>query len=239
MRPRLVTGLPGRRSYGRLCYLLAAALALLGAGMQNTPDRVARYAAAHPALQFLLDGRSMMAEYGHLYDDPATGRFRSRFDREQLQRLDLERGAELAVILDRYVRGAAYLEFLKRYSVIRDPYAHEAGVHLHRRQYHIDRAREGREPVERHYLIAYRENQILERYFSQAMKLTNQRWDAATSAEVSAGADKSLPYESAVSAGIITRMNVWQVFWLFLASIAVLLLAGWRLARPAPAGAGS
>ena len=55
LRPRLISGFPARRSYGRLCYLLAAALALLGAGLQNTPDRVARYAVQHPALLFLLD----------------------------------------------------------------------------------------------------------------------------------------------------------------------------------------
>jgi hypothetical protein len=236
LRPRLISGFPARRSYGRLCYLLAAALALLGAGLQNTPDRVARYAVQHPALLFLLDGQSMMAEYGYLYDDPATGRFRSRFDRERLARLDLERGAEVAGILDRYVRGEGYRPFLAHHSVIRDPYAHEAGVHLYRREYYIDRAREGKEPVGWHYLIAYRENQILKDFFPRAIDLSLHRWDAATAMEVSDGADKSLAYESAVSASIITRMSVWQVLWLFVASIAVLLLAGRRLTRNAPNG---
>lgn len=238
LRPRLIAGFPSRASYGRLCYLLAAALALLGIGMQNTPERVAWYAARHPALQFLLDGQSMMAEYGYLYEDPATGRFRSRFDREQLARLDRERGAEVAAILDRYVRGEGYRPFLSRHSVIRDPYAHEAGVHLYRREYYIDRAREGLDPVAAHYLVAYRENRILENYFPRAIEMSKHRWDDVTAAEVSQGADKSLPYESAVSAGIITRMSVSQVLWFSVAATGLLLLAGWRLSRPPPRGNG-
>ncbi len=238
LRPRLISGFPGPRSYGRLCYLLAGALVLLGAGMQNTPERVARYAAEYQALSFLLDGQSMMAEYGHLYDEPATGRFRSRFDREQLAQLDRERGAEVAAILDRYVRGEGYRLFLARHSVIRDPYAHEAGVHLYRREYYFDRARKGREPVGAHYLVAYRENRILQNYFPRAIEMSKHRWDEATETEVSQGADKSRPYESSVSAGIITRMSVSQVLWLSIGATALLLLAGWRLSRAAPGGNG-
>lgn len=236
LRPRLISAFPTRHSYNRLCYLLAAGLVLLGIGMQNTPQRVAWYAAQHPSLLFLLDGQSMMAEYGYLYDDSETGRFRSRFTREQLARLDRERGAEVARILDRYVRGEGYGPFLAAHSVIRDPYAHEAGVHLYRREYYIDRAREGQEPVGSKYLIAYRENRILKNYFPRAIDLSKHRWDEATETEVSEGADKSLPYESAVSTSIITSMNVSQVLWLFVASIAALLLVARYLSRSAPGG---
>jgi len=36
---------------------------------------------------------------------------------------------------------------------------------------------------------------------------------------------------SAVSASIITRMNAWQVLFLFAGGIIALLLSGWRLSR--------
>ena len=235
LRPRLIAGRPGARSYARLCYLLAAMLALLGIGLQNTPDRVARYAVQHPSLLFLLDGQSMMAEYGFRYEDPAIGVFQSRFDRDQLERLDRERGAEVAAILDRYVRGEGYGPFLATHSVIRDPYAHEAGVHLYRREYYIDRARENPADAGGHYHIAYRENLILRNYFSRAIELSSPRWDEATAREVEQGATMDF-YVSPVSRGIITRMTSGQVLWILLLTVAALLAGGRRLARVADDG---
>lgn len=235
LRPRLIGGAPGRASLGRLCRLSAAALTLLLIGFVNTPDRVGWYATRVDALEFLLDGSSHMAEYGHRYEHPSdTGLFRSRFAPAELARLDRERGRELAVILDRYIRGEGYAKFLARHSVIRDPYAHEAGVHLFRREYHLDRAREKPADPGEHYAIAWRENAILARYFPTALARSSHRWNAATLAEVRAGADLDRVYESAVSQTLITRLSRAQVTLIFVTLIALLFWLGHRLEFPRP-----
>ena len=231
LRPALITGRPSPKSWSRICYITAAGLVLLALGFQNTPQRVAWYAAQHPSLAFLMDSESMMAEYGYRHENTDTGVFRSRFTLAELQQLNLERGAEVAGILDRYIRGEGYRAFHARHSVIRDPYAHEAGVHLFRREYYIDRAREGGAIQAEHYLITFSENQILKKYFGNAIELSSHRWSPETEAEVSNGADKSRVYESAVSAGIITRLNAGQTLILFAAAIIALLVAGHRLQR--------
>ena len=170
-----------------------------------------------------------MAEYGYRYRDRDTGVFRSRFTLEELDQLEQQRGTEVAHILDRYIRAEGYRAFLADHSVIRDPYAHEAGVHLFRREYYIDRAREGSDRQAEYYNITYRENQILKIYFGQSIGQSIHRWNDATEQEVVNHADKSLAYDSAVSANLITRMNVWQVLLVFATVIIALLGAGWRL----------
>ncbi len=230
LRPRLIAGVPGRESIGRLCRLAAFALVLILVGFVNTPDRVAWYASRIDGLEFLLAGSSHMAEYGYRYEHPRdTGVFRSRFAPAELARLDAERGAEVAAILDRYIRGEGYAQFLARHSVIRDPYAHEAGVHLFRREYHLDRARENPTDPGEHYAIALHENAILERYFPTAISRSTHRWSAATAAEVRAGADPDLVYESAVSRALITRFSRAQVTLIFVTLIVLLYWLGHRL----------
>lgn len=229
LRPRIISGLPGVNSWRRLCYLGATALALLALAFVNTPQRIAWYASQLPALVHLMNNSSVMVEYGYRYEDPDIGVFRSRFSKEQLQLLDRERGDEVAGILDRYINGEGYRAFQSIYTVPRDAYAHEAGVHLFRREFHLDRAREKNAKQGEHYAIALRENLILARYFTRALKFSTHYWSLEVGREVSTGAAKSDYYESAVSQGIITRLNEWQVISLFAFTIAVLLLLATRL----------
>ncbi len=231
LRPSIIHGVPAAINWSRLCYLGIAALALLALGFMNTPQRIAWYATNLPPLAYLMDSKSMMVEYGYRYEDPDTGIFRSRFTEAQLQRLDQQRGVEVAGILDRYIRGIGYRDFQKIYTVPRDAYAHEAGVHLFRREFHLDRARENTPKQPRHYRIAYRENQILEKYFSTAINNSRHDWNGETEREVELNADKTVQYESAVSKGLITRLSQPQVLALFIAVGALLGLLGVRLGR--------
>lgn len=234
MRPAIIAGMPGVKSRGRLCYLAAGMLAILALGFQNTPQRIAWYAAQVPGLSYLLDSKSMMVEYGYLYDNPDTGVFRSRFSPEQLQRLDRQRGIEVAAILDRYIRGEGYSAFLSIHTVPRDAYAHEAGVHLFRREYHFDRAREKNDKQGEHYNIAFHENRILSVYFPTALKRSLHYWTPDIALEVQNGADRHRPYQSTVSQSVITRLKPWQVTSLFAIAIALLILAGIHLGRLGP-----
>lgn len=231
LRPSIVSGLPSRQSVGRLCYFIAGSLFVLVLGYMNTPGRVAWYAQRLPALAFLMDSKSMMVEYGYLYRDAEIGLFRSRFSPEQLQRIDVNRGEEVARILDRYIRGEGYGPFQDKYTVLRDPYAHEAGVHLFRREYYFDRARAEEEGRSDFYNIALRENQILEKYFPGALKNSKYFWDAQVQAEVYENAARQSAYESAVSAGVITRFSEAQVLWGFLAAIAGFFCLGVYMSR--------
>ena len=231
LRPSIIRGAPSAGNWGRLCYLGIAAVLLLALGFMNTPQRIAWYATNLGPLAYLMDSRSMMVEYGYRYEDPDTGIFRSRFSEAQLQRLDRQRGAEVAGILDRYIRGIGYREFQSIYTVPRDAYAHEAGVHLFRREIHLDRARGNTPKKQRHYQIAYRENQILKKYFSNALKQSRHDWSTETEREVELNADKTVLYESAVSKGLITSLSQSQVMSLFFVVSVFLGLAGARLGR--------
>jgi len=231
LRPSIISGKPGARNMSRLCYLGVAGLALLALGFMNTPQSITWYASKLSPLNYLMDSRSMMVEYGYRFEDADAGVFRSRFSKAQLEQLDRRRGAEVARILDSYIRGIGYREFQTRYSVLRDAYAHEAGVHLFRREFHLDRARENNDKQSEHYQIAYRENRILKKYFPGAMNHSRHDWSRETAAEVDSNTDKTISYESAVSKGLITGFSQIQVMSVFIVVIAALGLLGIRLGR--------
>ena len=231
LRPTLVSGLPSRKNLGRLCYVFVAGLIVLGLGYMNTPERIAWYAKRIPVLSFLLDNKSMMIEYGYRYLDPDIGIFRSRFSLEQLKKNDHSRGKEVAQILDRYIGGEGYDSFLKACSVPRDAYAHEAGVHLFRRDYYFDKAKSHSKMKGVWYNIAFRENQILEKYFPTVLQESKHLWSPEIVREVSSKASKKSDYESSVSAALITRFSERQVLLGFVIVTVAFLLLGIYLNR--------
>jgi len=231
LRPSLVSGLPSRKNLGRLCYVFVAGLIVLGLGYMNTPERIAWYAKRIPVLSFLMDNKNMMIEYGYRYFDPDIGVFQSRFSPEQLKENDHLRGKEVAQILDRYIRGEEYDSFLKAYSVPRDAYAHEAGVHLFRRDYYFEKARSQAKMKGAWHNIAFRENQILEKYYPTVLQESKHLWSPEIMVEVSSMASKKSDYESSVSDGLITRFNERQVLLGFVIVTVTFLLLGAYLNR--------
>jgi hypothetical protein len=177
----------------------------------------------------------MMIDYGYRYRDPEIGIFQSRFSHEQLERHDRERGAQVAQILDRYINSEGYDAFQNTYSVPRDAYVHEAGVHLFRRNRYLERAtaEEGERPA--HSTVALRENQILEKYFPTAMKNSRHVWTPETRALVNGYAVHDQEYVSYVSWDLITRFSERQVLLVFGVAMAAFLLLGAYLGRGARA----
>lgn len=226
LRPRIIAGWPTPASWTRFSHTLACGLMLLALGFMNTPQRIAWYTTGIPALSFLLDNKSMMVEYGYRYEDEDIGVFRSRFSPEELKQLDAQRGTEVAGILDEYLRGKGYRRFLSSFTVPRDAYVHEAGVHLFRRNRYFDRAQKAGANQARQYNIAYRENQILSSYFPAAINRSAHSWSEEIELKVKNHARETTRYESAVSAGIITELNEGQVLLLFSTAILVLLIPG-------------
>ena len=155
-----------------------------------------------------------MFEYGHLYDDPETGLFRSRLSSEELWRIDLDRGLEAAGILDRFRDKSAYRPFLRKYSPITDPFLHEARVHLFRRDTYLlnsEKHADDHNKYRTHLTVAYRENQILEKHFKNTLQHSSYVLppDQVFVLEQNLLAD--FQYESPVSRDLVTGIREWQV----------------------------
>ncbi len=233
LRPTMVASSPSLTSWRRLCHVLAFALFVLALSFMNTPKRVAWYATRIPVMSFLLDSKSMMIDYGYHYRDPEIGVFQSRFSRDQLEQHDRQRGIEVARILDRYIDGEGYDTFQNIYSVPRDPYVHEAGVHLFRRNRYLERARVEEQDRPEHSTVALREDQILEEYFPTTMQHSRHRWGPETRSYVDRHAVKEQEYVSFVSWDLLTSYSERQALLAFAAAIIALLLLGAYLGKRA------
>ena len=85
-----------------LCQRLAAAAALMGACLLNTPARIAWYAERIPGLNYLKQNESVMAEYGYRYEDLDIGIFHSRLSPDEIREADQQRTKKAAGIIDIY-----------------------------------------------------------------------------------------------------------------------------------------
>jgi hypothetical protein len=227
LTPSIIGGLPSRRNFRVLCRLGMAAVVLLGFSVLNTPELIGWYADRIPRLRFLKTNKSVMTEYGYLYIEPDIGSFRSRFSPSELRQTDQKRAKKAAEILDRYQSRDEYREFLKIYTPVTDPFVHEARVHLFRRDIHFRLSKkwiDNQRAYSIHLTIAFRENQIMEKFFRNTLHNSAYVW----SAEKLALAEKYLmhdkKYESQVSKNLITRISKGQ-----LGSFLIVLIIGLAL----------
>ncbi len=228
VRPGLISGLPGWDSLRRVCYLGAVTLAYLGLCLQNTPDRIAWYAANIPGLGFIDPNRSIMVEYGYLHGDADAGYFRSRLTTEDLRQSARDRAEEGSRILDRYRAREQYQTFLELYSPLADPFLHEARVHLFRRDVNLERAMNSEEDEAqgRHFATAYWENRILQDYFGEVLSASSYQWSPELEAEVRERADTAEPYDSWVSRHLIVVLSPQQLTFLIWSGVGALMLLG-------------
>jgi hypothetical protein len=226
LRPTIVKAVPDFASLGILFRATAVGLLLFGLTLVNTPARTTQLATGVPGLSFLMEGRNVMIEYGYLYQDPEIGVFRSRFTEAELAEYDRLRGVEAASTVDEYISEEKYRLFLRIYSVPRDAYIHEIGVHLFRRNRYLTRAQTEQDEAPQHYNVAFRENQILDKYYPSTLRNSSHLWTEDMLVEIGTAADKETEYESRVSAGLITRLNERQAMTgLSLAILGSILLA--------------
>jgi hypothetical protein len=237
IRPPLIAGTPTPRSIRLICRIAMLATLLLLASLLNTPPRIAWYAERIPALGSLLQRSDLMLEYGHLYEVPEVGRFRSRLPPAELERIDAERGAEAGRILAGSSE-ADYQSFLERYTPITDPFLHEARVHLFRRDrwlYVADYIGEDDDQYRRHVTVGYRENRILELFFPNTLRHSGNSLTPERIAHLAQHQDPEEPYESMVSKDLLTRIGERHVVAGSAAILLVLLgihsAAGRRMQR--------
>ncbi len=238
LQPRYIAGKFSPANLRILCHLTITALSILGASLLFTPPRVAWVAEQISWLGFLKYHDSVVLEYGYLYEDPEIGVFRSRFAPGKLKQMDRERAVEAADILDRYQDEQTYPAFLSLYSPITDPFVHEARVHLFRRDRYYNTAMNyENQPDEyaRRLTIAWRENMIMEKHFSNTLQLSNYVWSDEKKARVQAHHRPNEVYDSWVSRGLITQVREWQVVSFFIVLILVVFVIYWHRAK-IPAG---
>ena len=235
LRPPYIARHPNPGNLRFLWRLMALAAAVLGASLFNTPERIAWYAKRLPGLGYLIQNGSVMVEYGYRYEDPDIGIFRSRLTPDDLRRVDRERAVEAAAILNRYGERSEYKEFLSRYTPLNDSFVHEARVHLYGRDVNFSVALEQKaksEIITENFSKAYRQNQILEKYFGQTLKASDHVWPVEKKTMARRYLRKDEVFESFVSRHLITRISETQMTTFFGVLILVFFMLSRRYKQP-------
>lgn len=196
------------KSVRRLCYIAWSTIFMLALAFSNTPSRVDLYATRIPFLQFLSNNESVMSEFGYEHFDVEIGTFYSRYTMQELLKIDRTRGREVGEIINKYKSLMDYHEFLRTFTLAQDPFLHELRVHIFRRDHYSSMADHFRnrdtEQFVYHVTVAYRENQILEKFFPMALIASKQVLSEELYQYIRGNADLSMPYTSSVSSHLVT-----------------------------------
>jgi VanZ family protein len=207
VRPKFISEKFSARSLKIFSCIFASCLIILGLCVLNTPNRVYNYT---KKLQFLsyLQKEESMSEFGFKYKDPEIGVFYSRLSPKSLKKTDEQRGNKYVQILNESVN-KDYEQFLREYSPTTDPFMHELSVHIFRRDTHLNKARAASQLSEKKdlYFISYKENLILQKYFTKSLEKSVYSWDENKIKEAEALIDKIKPYKSPVSANLFTSFS--------------------------------
>jgi hypothetical protein len=159
-----------------------------------------------------------LCRFGHEIHVANVGKFVSRFSESELRRMDAERSEQFAPRLEA-MKELPYEETLKRLEDER--FLYELRVHLFRRDVHFGRAG---------HFVAYKENQLIELYFSNTVSRTAYRWsdDQKQKCRSEIGAELNADYRSPVSAQLITRYGPVEL-WAVTALVAAVCI--WLMGR--------
>lgn len=215
--------------------LVAGELALFALCLSATPARLERIAERAPSLTFLTRTTNTIAEYGHRHTVPGIGSFTSRLTLAELAELDRTRAAESAAVLDRYPP-AKYGRFLKEVGPGRHPFVYEARVHIFARDANWAEARKlehGSPARRRRMTVAYREQQILERFFGRTLEASNHAVPPELVEHARGEMDPDLEFTSRVAAHLIVGVSEPHLRWVLVGGAAISLLIT-ALLRPRP-----
>ncbi len=214
LKPSIINESPSPKSLRLLSRLAIVLLLLITTSLINTPARVAWYAERIQPLEFLKYNPSTMNEYGWLYVDSEIGKFRSRFAPETLRQLDAEHSEVFARTLDQYRDNRKYKEFLQIFTPSTHPFLHEARVHLFRRDRYLRKAQRPKEDEKlvREYLdVVYRENRIMEKYYTQTLSRSSYKLAPETLTLLRRSSQQDVNYDSPVSDHLVTVLSEWQL----------------------------
>jgi VanZ family protein len=242
LAPRYIAGPPQPASIRITCRAWLGAVALAGLCGLNTPRAIDWYSQFLPGRSFLQHVDDTMAEYGCYHVVPGVGSFYSRFGAQDLAAADAQQGAEVAKALDRYKTRESYAECLKIYTAGRHPFAHEARVHLFRRDVHVERWKqktaEGNPQARWDAAVAWSENAILERYFSNTLRQSSYLLPPDTVKQLREQMPANYVYDCPVSNNLITAFRPWHIASATAATLIAIWGAGrwllWRARRLQP-----
>ncbi len=224
LKPKIISEKTNASSVRILSSIFASCLIILGLCISNTPNRVYRYTQKIPWLSFL-QKEEAMSEFGYKHKDPEIGMFYSRLSLKSLRKTDILMGEQYAQILNKSI-DKDYEQFIREYSPTTEPFMHELRVHIFRRDTYFGKGRSTSKLNDKieFYLIAYKENLILEKYFNNSIEKSVYRWNEDTLQESEALIDKSKPYESPVSANLFTSFSEKTVWGSIFVLMALLVL---------------
>ncbi len=223
VRPKIISEKFNTKSLKIFTSIFISCLIILGLCVSNTPNRVYSYTKQIPWLSFL-QKEEAMSEFGYKCKDSEIGVFYSRLSPKKLQKTDKQKGDKYAQILNESV-DKDYEQFLKEYSPITDPFMHELRVHLFRRDTHFNKGKSALNLNEKKEFnfIAYKENSILEKYFSHSIRKSVYRWNEDIIQEATALINKNEPYESPVSANLFTSFSE-KTMWISILALIFFVL---------------
>lgn len=223
IKPKIISEKIRSESMKIFSSIFGVSLIVLGLCASNTPKRVEYYTKLMPWLSSLTK-EEPMSEFGYKYEDPEIGVFYSRLNPVDLLKTDNAKGEEYAQILNQSVN-KNYQQFIREYNPITGPFMHELRVHIFRRDRHFKKANKSSNPKEKKefYLIAYKENLILKKYFTKSIKNSVYLWDKAKIEKLKGLIDINKSYKSPVSANIFTAFSE-KVMWIGIFVIISLLV---------------
>jgi hypothetical protein len=216
-----------------LARIALVATLLLGATLLATPARTGWLGTHVPGLGFLVTLPDVMVEYGHWLEDPQIGRFKSRFTAAELAEQDATRAPEVGALLRGYASDDAYPRFLEEVPPARDAFAHEARVHLFRRDRYLANGRlhpDDPDWQRRDLTVAWREDRILTTYFGATLRAAGAELDETVRLELARRQDPETRYTSRVSERLVTFVSEGQVA-LAITGLLVVLAGTERFAR--------
>ncbi len=224
VRPKIIYEKFNVKSLKIFTSIFASCLIILGLCVSNTPNRVYNYTKQIPLLSFL-QKEEPMSEFGYKHKDSEIGVFYSRLSPKSLQKIDNLKGEQYAQILNESV-DRDYEQFLREYSPITDPFMHELRVHIFRRDTHFNKGKSASNlnAKKELYFTTYKENLILEKYFSHSIEKSVYQWTEDIINELEASIDKSKTYESPVSANLFTSFSEKTIWISIFALISILVL---------------
>jgi hypothetical protein len=211
--------------------LLAANLILLGLCLSNTPQRVKKYTQVFPFLSGLRS-QEAMSEFKFKHKDPEIGIFYSRLTLEELVSIDRSKADEFGDLL-RVWQNKDYAEYLRIFPGSVAPFLHEIRVHIFRRDKRLERAQSSDDEAVRreNFLIAYKENLILEKYFGLTLERSPYNWDVSQKRKLLKKIDPKTPYESPVSRGVWATVNEGLTWTIIVAILALLFFVNLYIQR--------
>jgi len=225
VRPDFIKGMINIKSLRIFTAIFSCCLIILGLCASNTPSRVYSYTKQISFLAFL-QKEEPMGEFGYKYKDPEIGIFYSRLSLRELQKTDEKKSKEYARILNESLK-MKYTHFLQKYNPGFNAFLYEARIHIFRRdKYFNDGNEETNHNKKREfYFVSYKENLILQKYFTETVKNSVYWWGEDKIKKVEELIDENRSYESPVSANLFTvfsEKSMWMGIFLLLCFLLII-----------------